>query len=83
MRETSRRVDASGSAMAQAGGGVEKAIEGLASVSSRVAQRAKEIAVRAERIEAEGAEAIELSRANAASVSALREDVAHFKSGGG
>jgi hypothetical protein len=67
--------------MARAGESVEKAIEGLAAASVRVATRANEIAISAERIEADADESIALSRTNEASVAALREDVGHFKSG--
>jgi methyl-accepting chemotaxis protein len=83
MRDTTARVTSSSSDMAEAGKGVERAIAGLAEASARVAERAKEIAVRAERIEADGTEAIELSKGNEASVAALRDHVAHFKSGKG
>jgi methyl-accepting chemotaxis protein len=83
MRDTSRRVDASGEAMSRAGQGVEEAIEGLASASTRVARRASEIATRAERIEGDGVQAAELSKANEESVASLREQVSHFKSSSG
>jgi methyl-accepting chemotaxis protein len=79
MRETSRQVNASGESMARAGQGVEEAMISLASASARVAERANEIAVCAERIEAKGAEALGLSKENEESVSALRNEVAHFK----
>jgi exo-beta-1,3-glucanase (GH17 family) len=79
MRETSRRVQTSGSSMAAAGLGVEEAMISLAAASARVAERASEIAQGADRIEASGVEALDLSKENEASVAALRDEVSHFK----
>jgi methyl-accepting chemotaxis protein len=79
MRETTTTVQASSASMAGAGRGVEGAMTSLASASSRVARRAGEIARGAERIEASGIEALDLSKENEASVISLREEVSHFK----
>jgi methyl-accepting chemotaxis protein len=79
MRETSRRVEASGGSMAAAGQGVEEAMASLAAATARVAERAGEIATCAERIEGSGAEALGLSKENEESVTTLREEVSHFK----
>jgi methyl-accepting chemotaxis protein len=80
MRETTRRVQTSGSSMAAAGQGVEEAMTSLAAASARVAERASEISQGADRIGASGSEAIDLSKKNQASVTALRDEVSHFKS---
>jgi methyl-accepting chemotaxis protein len=79
MRETTGRVQSSGSSMAVAGQGVEEAMASLAAASASVAERASEIAQGAERIEASGAEALGLSKKNEASVAALRDAITHFK----
>jgi methyl-accepting chemotaxis protein len=79
LRDTTRRVETSSAAMTAAGKEVEKAMESLASASSRVAERAGVIATEAERIESSGTEALRASEENAASVAALRQELGRFK----
>jgi methyl-accepting chemotaxis protein len=78
MREATRRVGVSGSAMSAAGAEVEKAMTSLAASCLRVSERARGIAGGADRIAASGSEALQLSKENEGSVAALRAEVSRF-----
>jgi len=79
IRDTTRSVEESCSSMAKAGVEVGSAMSSLAAASSRVSERADEIATEAARIEASNEDALRLSRENEGCVAELRGEIAHFK----